>query len=249
MSSGIRITTSNDSHGTIESNKTKFLTKAQIYGVTTRFLTLLNISIILGRIRTRVDEQEHIKYFTTRQAVWHHIKSKGEVLTSLVQHAALKYSEFYLYNAGKKGRYGKFLTLWYQYVGSWAIRDMCIDPVQQAIWLDLMTGLGPAISEAVSSHTLFNELFSVFSDLMDAAQSQLYASKVLSFSSVAAFCDPFNDSPYSDTSLYRIAGFALHSSMAQRRIASKSTTRISKSIFLRRKVKYEKQSCHTHSFT
>ena len=117
---------------------------------------------------------------------------------SLIQHAALKYSELYLYNAGKKGRYGKFLTLWYQYVGSWAIRDMCVDPVQQAIWLDLMAGLGPAISSSDRSciiHTIFNELFSAFSDLMDAAQSQLYASKVLSFSSVAAFCDPFNDSP------------------------------------------------------
>ena len=74
-------------------------------------------------------------------------------------------------------------------------------------------------------HSLFDEIFSCLSNLIDAAQSQLLVSGAhcpVPSSSLLTLCDPHDDSPEDDLCLYRISRFSLLSCIKLCRCTIKS---------------------------
>ena len=101
--------------------------------------------------------------------------------------------------------------------------DLCINLEQKIIWNNLIAELqikpdvlASAVHRSCLVHSVFQEIFS--NTIVDTVhtQSQLFANNICSPYSVAAFCFPFDGSPDSDHSLFRIV---LHSNIEVRKRA------------------------------
>lgn len=212
--------------------KPKRLTKRNIKLVVSGFKKLVKNENLLRRVLASVDKQQHMQYHTARRKVWDYIKdSKQKELLVIIGDAVEKYTTLMSkYNVGKD-KYGRLLASWYEYVGSWAVATMCSSDDQRIMYDDLVTGFEDVISDddrSCTIHSIFSELFSSFSDHMDAVQSQTFCSRHNDTLSVSDICAPCDGKPDNDVALCKISGFSLHSCIEGRKMIIESNIHKSK---------------------
>ena len=210
--------------------KAKRLSKRNIELEVNEFKKLIKNENLLRRVVASVEKQQHVQYYTARNQVWQYIKDhKEKELLVVIDHAVDKYVDLVCKCDVGKEKYGRLLASWYEYVGSWAVETMCSDD-QRIMYNDLVIGYeGGDISNDDRScvmHSIFDELFSGFSDTMDAVQSRVFSGSSLSNNalSVSDICVPHNGQPDNDIALCKISGFALHSCINIRKLTIKSNT-------------------------
>lgn len=222
----------------------KNLKKDQILMVGMLFGNLVNVDVITTKLVTAVDEQQHVHHFQGRHESWVHIKSATNDLRTIIESGIKKYLQLYLtYNTGSE-KYGRFLANWYTYVGSWAVGCLSNDH-EQMTWNSITSDHEISVDDrSCLMHSLFSALFTSLSNIMDAAQSKLFTDVVSPATSVAATCT-ISDTSDDDESLYRIAGFALHSCIKLRKMMLKASKKRSRRTVLAKEIEVLEILCCT----
>ena len=203
------------------------LTKKQVLMVAATFKALVNVDTIARKVIKAVDEEEHVHHFEGRYTSWLHIQHADEFRT-IIEFGITKYVDLFLADYSSE-KYGNFLANWYRYVGSWAIDSLSSDD-QKRTWSSLTSNHEiSGDNRSCLIHSVFHELFTSLSNIMDAAQSRLFANEVdCTYTTSVAAATSIGDASDDNESLYRIAGFALHSLIKLRRFSLKAIKKTSK---------------------
>ena len=224
-------------------SKSKYLNESERKLVGRGFKALANPSDISKRVVDAVDRQEHIHYFKERKIVWDNIKTNSKEIAEMVQLAIDKYIDMYVSIMGRD-KYSQLLSTWYSYVGTWAISELCSDQ-QGLLWQELTKNCTTVSAHDRSCiiHSMFDEIFSCFSNIIDAVQSKCFLASrcTTSTSPIIALCNPHDGMPDNDLSLYKVAGFSLHSCIQIRKVTVKSIAKRFKINTLRRAAHYNEQ--------
>ena len=107
--------------------RTKLLNKKARETVIRTFQLLVKAENVLLNAIAAVNAEQHIIYYSSRKQAWDHMKSKADGLLTIIRDAIAKYVELFSSHSTGAEKYGRLLSSWYTYAGTWAVADLSND--------------------------------------------------------------------------------------------------------------------------